>query len=273
MKKLTNKIALKHLKKYGQYAKTMEWVNWYSKVAPLKGKRTAKLLLNYKNENAKLLDFGCGIGLTLSSLASFFSHSVGCDVGELEIMATKELIDLLGLNSSAVLYNGKRLPFKDNSFDIVTSVEVIEHVSKPNTMLKEIRRVLKPDGILHITTANRWWIIEPHYKLPFLSYLPKNLANIYIKLSKRGVSYDDINLPSYKEFYNIVNKYYKIEDVTLDTIKNYKKYDLDKERGLLIKIISWFLVTTSNLGVISKLINNLLVSMSLGWLFIARPRK
>lgn len=273
MKKLTNKIALSHLKKYCQYSKTKEWVSWYSKVAPLKGNRTAKLLLNYKNKNAKLLDFGCGIGLTLSSLSYFFSRSVGCDIGKTEVVAAKELIKVLNLNTSVVLYDGKSLPFEDNRFDIVTSIEVIEHVSKPDLMLKEIRRVLKSDGILHITTANKWWVIEPHYKLPFLSYLPKNIANIYLKVSGRGTTYDDINLPGYKEFYNMVNKYFEIEDVTLNIIKNYKKYGLDKERGFLIKIISWLLITISNLGMISVLINNLLIRMSLGWLFIARPRK
>lgn len=273
MKKLNNKISLTHLRKYGQYAKTEQWVRWYSKIAPLKGVRTAKLLLNYKNSDAKLLDCGCGIGLTLSSLAQFFSYTVGCDVARKEIESTKMLIKLLQLKSTVVLYDGKHLPFKDNSFDIVTSIEVIEHVSKPDLMLKEIRRVLKSDGILHITTANKWWIIEPHYKLPFLSYLPKKFANIYLKLSGRGSTYDDINLPSYKEFRNMVNKYFKVEDVTLNIIRDYKRYDLDEERGYLIKIISWLLINTSNLGIVSVLINNLLINMSLGWLFIAKSKK
>ncbi len=242
-------------------------------MASLKGERTAKILLNYKNDKAKLLDLGCGIGLTTAVLARYFPDSVGCDIGEKEVKASKELLRLLKIKSKILLCDGGRLPFKDNSFDIITSIEVIEHVSRPDIMLKEVRRVLKPDGILHITTANKWWPIEPHYKLPFLSFLPKYLANIYLRLSGRGVSYNDINLPSYDMFYSLVDKYFRVSDITLDVIGKYKKYGLDKERGSLIPILSAFLKTTRSFGKITKFFDYVLIRMSLGWLFVAEPRK
>ena len=271
--KLNKNIVFRHLKKYSQYTENKDWLIWYSKIAPLKGERTARILLNYKDSKAKLLDLGCGIGLTLAVLAKFFSDSTGCDVGRKEIKASKELLKLLKIKSPIIFYDGKRLPFKNNTFDIVTSIEVIEHVSKPDLMLKEIKRVLKPNGILHITTANKWWPIEPHYKLPFLSFLPKDLANIYLKLSGRGLSYDNINLPSYDMFYSLVDKYFRVSDITLDVIGKYKKYGLDKERGSLIPIISAFLKTTRSFGKITKFFDYVLIRMSLGWLFVAEPRK
>lgn len=267
MEKLTRSLALKHLKKYSQYAQNQDWSRWYSRVAPLKGERTAKILFDYKDRKAKLLDLGCGTGLTLGVLAKHFPDSTGCDIGEEEVKASKELLKILGIKSPVVFYDGKRLPFGDSTFDIVTSIEVIEHVSHPDMMVKEIRRVLKPDGILHITTANKWWPIEPHYHLPFLSYLPKNLANLYLKLSKKGLLYD-INLPSYGRFYREVNTYFNIEDITLKVIKKYKKYGLDKERGSLISFIGSMLNLTN-----CKILDYILVRLSLGWLFVAEPRK
>ena len=267
MKKLTRGITLRHLKKYSQYTQNQNWLKWYSKAAPLKGERTARILLNYKNNKAKLLDLGCGTGLTLAVLARYFRNSTGCDIGEEEIKASKELLKLLNIKCQVVVYDGEKLPFSDNTFDVVTSIEVIEHVSKPDPMLKEIRRVLKPDGILHVTTANKWWPIEPHYHLPFLSYLPRTIASYYLKVSKRGLSYD-INLPSYGKFYREVNANFHIDDITLDIIKNYKKYGLDKERGLIISFIGRLLNLAD-----SRILDYILVRLSLGWLFIAKPRK
>ena len=70
--KLNKNIVFRHLKKYSQYTENKDWLRWYSKIAPLKGERTARILLNYKDSKAKLLDLGCGIGLTLAVLAKFF---------------------------------------------------------------------------------------------------------------------------------------------------------------------------------------------------------
>jgi len=265
--KLNRRTVYKHLKKYSQYTQNIAWLRWYSKVAPLKGERTAQILLGYKGCKAKLLDLGCGTGLTLAVLAGHFFDSTGCDIGTEEVKASKELLKHLNIKSPVVLYDGKHLPFMDNTFDIVTSIEVIEHVSEPDLMLKEIRRVLKPNGILHITTANKWWPIEPHYHLPFLSYLPMSLANLYLKLSKRGFSYD-INLPDYGKFYREVNAYFNVEDITLKVVKDYKKYGLDKERGFLVSFIGSFLNWLD-----LEFLDKLAVRFSLGWLFIARPKK
>lgn len=273
MKILTARIALEHLQKYSQYTGNKNWISDYSKIAPLKAERTAKLLLNYKDSRARVLDLGCGIGLTTAGLIRYFPCTVGCDIGRTEVLATKQLLLNLGVNGRVIRYNGVKLPFADKTFDIVTSIEVFEHVADIDQMLKEIKRVLKPDGILHITTANRWWPIEPHYHLLFLSYLPKDLASKYLKMTGRGTDYANINLPNYEEFYKAVNWFFKIEDVTLDVIKNYKKYGLDKERGFLIPIVGEFLKTGDSLGKVSKLINYFLIRASLGWLFVAEPRK
>src|SRR5207244_2574644 len=52
------------------------------------------------------------------------------------------------------------LPFPDQSFDYLTSHEVIEHVEEPATALREFARVLRPGGICVIATPNgaSWWI-------------------------------------------------------------------------------------------------------------------
>lgn len=269
---------IKHLSEHNQYTYSQNWISWYSKVAKFKAIRTTQIVKLYKDKNAKLLDLGCGIGLTLSILAQEFHRSVGCDIDKEALIATEKILKKVGVKIPLLFYDGKKLPFKDNEFDVVTCIEVIEHVENPEHFLKEISRVLKKDGILHITTANKWWPYEPHFKLLFLSYLPENLANAYVKFSGKGKSYHGIKLPSYGRFKKMIGKYFKIEDLTLEIIENYHKYNFDKERGRKVKIVGECLRLLRNfdIGILSPmilLIRRLLLRVSLGWLFIAQPKK
>jgi ubiquinone/menaquinone biosynthesis C-methylase UbiE len=66
------------------------------------------------------------------------------------------------------------------------------------TALEKICQVLKPKGAVYILTPNKIWPIEPHYHLPFLSYLPLSLANFYLRITGRGEDYSDAcYLPTY----------------------------------------------------------------------------
>lgn len=56
--------------------------------------------------------------------------------------------------------------------------------------LQEIHRVLKEDGIGYIALPNRWMLVEPHYQLAFLSWLPHRLRTPYLKFRNRGEFYD-----------------------------------------------------------------------------------
>lgn len=238
-----------------------------------------KMLREYKGQDARLLDVGCGIGITLSFASQMFPDSVGCDIDTKAVTLTKKILEEVGVKIPVVIYDGEKLPFKDNSFDIVMSIEVIEHAKDPDLMLSEMKRVLKSDGILHITTANKWWPYEPHYKLLFLSYLPKKLADLYVRLSGKGKSYEDIKLPSYGKFRKIVGKYFIVEDITLPIIEHYKKHAFDKERGTKVVIIGNFIGWLGKLETLpivkyfSYAVKWILTRVSLGWLFIGRPRK
>jgi hypothetical protein len=56
--------------------------------------------------------------------------------------------------------------------------------------LREIYRVMSPEGVGYLAVPNRWMFVEPHYKLVFLSWLPRSLRSFYVRLLRRGVSYD-----------------------------------------------------------------------------------
>ena len=88
---------------------------------------------------------------------------------------------------------GTRLPFADHSFDVVLSNHVIEHVGNEDAQrdhLAELRRVMHPGGVGYLAVPNRWMLVEPHYKLAFLSWLPHAWRTPYLRLRRRGELYD-----------------------------------------------------------------------------------
>jgi len=91
------------------------------------------------------------------------------------------------------LVSGTTLPFSNDSFHVVLSNHVIEHVGEYSHQLghlRELRRVIVPDGIVYLASPNRWMVIEPHYRLPFLSWTPLAWRTPYLRLMKRGKEYD-----------------------------------------------------------------------------------
>jgi len=54
-----------------------------------------------------------------------------------------------------VKYDGKRFPFKDNTFDIITAIQTLEHLTCFNCVLKEIARTLKPTGVFYFETLHK----------------------------------------------------------------------------------------------------------------------
>lgn len=91
------------------------------------------------------------------------------------------------------LVDGVMLPFDSETFDVVISNHVIEHVGgfeAQMSHLRELRRVLKKTGLGYLAVPNRWMLFEPHYKLIFLSWLPKKLRSPYLRLVGKGRFYD-----------------------------------------------------------------------------------
>ena len=95
------------------------------------------------------LDVGCGVGEFMEILEQDGFEVTGVDGNADQIETVKNN----GLEGRVVDLE-KQLPFERESFDLVTSLEVIEHIACAESLLKEINRVLKSGGHLLITTPN-----------------------------------------------------------------------------------------------------------------------
>lgn len=93
----------------------------------------------------KIMDSGCCTGYNLH-LLSEFGEVYGVDTEKKAVAYCKKR----GFSQTRLLKNGLKLPFKDNYFDIVTSLDVLEHIEKDEEYLQELNRVLKPKGKLII---------------------------------------------------------------------------------------------------------------------------
>lgn len=97
--------------------------------------------------SGKILDFGCG-SKPYQHLFSNATEYIGVDY---EIEGRTENLDKIDF-----FYDGKKIPFEDNSFDGILCTEVLEHVFNIDELLKELHRILKPNGKAIITTPFMW---------------------------------------------------------------------------------------------------------------------
>lgn len=95
----------------------------------------------------KMMDFGCGTK-PYKPLFVNVTEYIGVDyAGEGHSHANEEI---------DVYYNGKTIPFPDNTFDSILTSEVLEHIYNLEEILKELHRVLKPGGKILISVPFAW---------------------------------------------------------------------------------------------------------------------
>lgn len=106
--------------------------------------------------SASVLDIGCGAGFLTNGLSAKGHHVTGIDLSLTSLEVAKKHD-----SKNAVKYlqaNAYQLPFEDASFDVVTAMDVLEHVDNPQRLIQEARRVLKPNGLFFFHTFNRNWL-------------------------------------------------------------------------------------------------------------------
>lgn len=134
-----------------------------------------------------LLEVGVGSGAIAARLADAVKPSGevwGVDVRDSRIVTDGFHFGLVEDTS---------LPFADRFFDVVVSNHVVEHVGPRSAQLahfRELARVLKDDGVAYLATPNRWALVEPHFHLPLLSWLPVRARSPYVRFAGRGQGYD-----------------------------------------------------------------------------------
>ena len=154
------------------------------------------LIKQYKN-GTSLLDIGCGEGFFLFNAARAGYATKGVELSQ---DAAEYARREFGLDVEARLFEELRFP--GNHFDVITLWQVLEHVPHPLTILKEAHRILKPGGLLALSTPDingiparilgrRWWNIR---RLHINQFTTRTLTTVL-----KNAGFKDVSSVSYKE--------------------------------------------------------------------------
>ena len=102
-------------------------------------------------KGARVLDIGCAFGYFLKCCDAYRLETYGVDISDYAIQQAREITKAKLLNHDV---NGGLAMFVDNFFDLITIFDTIEHLASPYNLLKEVHRVLRPEGKMIITVDN-----------------------------------------------------------------------------------------------------------------------
>lgn len=134
--------------------------------------------------SGKVLDVGCGSGISLYNLKKRGWDVYGLDLSEKAVRFVQEELGLKNIFAGTL--EDKKYP--ENFFDVVLLTHVIEHLPNPKKTLSEVKRILRPGGLLLITTPNfaclnaklfrkYWFPLETPRHLYL--FTPKTLQNLF----------------------------------------------------------------------------------------------
>lgn len=148
----------------------------------------ASQILKWSGKNPKkVIDVGCGFGDLVFSFAPKVHKAVGIDMdsGFIEVCEMKKKY-YETKNVEFVHSKSEKIPFDDESFDLVMSKTVLEHVEDVNEAIKEQVRVTKIGGQVYVECPNYMWIKEGHYNSWMLPLMPKWLFRIWLRVQGKN---------------------------------------------------------------------------------------
>lgn len=154
----------------------------------------ADYLVACGHKGQKMLDIGAGYGANVLAARQKGIDAIGIEPEAFEVnFARSRLKRLRPENNSSVVYrqgDGMALPFQDESFDVVSLMNVIEHVPDYRRLLVEVMRVLRPGGMLYAICPNYGaFRREAHYHVPWFPFFQRKVAALYLQLLGRNPAF------------------------------------------------------------------------------------
>jgi len=177
----------------------------------------------------RVLDMGsgCGTFVFYGLLNGYDAYGLDCEPWKTEFLGMKaEEHRYPGEWLERFCFGvGERLPFRESSFDCVSTYQTLEHVQDVRDCLSEMVRVTRPGGGIHIRCPDYRTTYEGHYLLPWLPRFPRGIARWYLRLLNRPTAGLDsiqyVTLPAIKKM---------LREVSAHNGKRLTVVDLDRDR-------------------------------------------
>lgn len=186
-------------KKYWKRESKHDWLlartkgNIFERIFIEKKARFISSLIDYSGKY--VLDLGCGTGVCTFDIAKKSKKIVGIDISLRAIQKAKKNPMTKKLGVRFIVGDAEDIHFNDNTFDIVVNTALLQYFDKPQKVIEEIHRVLKPDGIALIEVPLKYGV---YYFKPLMSFLT----------SKKDIGKEPVNrCYSKKEFKRLFSKF------------------------------------------------------------------
>ena len=182
----------------------------------------------------KILEIGAGCGFFLV----YALRNLGWDISAIEpgegefagrFEVCRTILKENGIDPDRVIRSfGENMPLAANSFDVVLSSVVLEHVKDPQKVLEESCWVLKPGGVLVFSVPNYRWIYEGHYNIPWFPFFSKPIAQKYVSWLGRDPKYiDHLNFLTPRKVKKIISG---VAGIELCFPLEYKSFEFIEQR-------------------------------------------
>jgi len=131
-----------------------------------------------------ILDIGCGAGTQSHFWLRGGHHYWGVDINEPLIQLARDRLTEQGVNACFDVGSATALPCVDESVDICQMPELLEHVPDWQGCLNEAVRVLRPGGLIHISTSNKLCPRQDEFNLPLYSWYPSRFKRYFERRAK-----------------------------------------------------------------------------------------
>jgi 2-polyprenyl-6-hydroxyphenyl methylase/3-demethylubiquinone-9 3-methyltransferase len=135
------------------------------------------------NRNYDVLDVGCNAGTQCILWAELDHHVHGLDINEALLQLARERAGAKGYVIDFQLGSATALPWSDQSMDVCIALELLEHVSDWRRCLSEFKRVLRPGGVMFLTTTNVLCPKQHEFNVFGYSWYPRPLKRHFERLA------------------------------------------------------------------------------------------
>lgn len=192
------------------------------------------------NQKLNIADIGCGTG-GMSMMWAQEGHRVhGLDVNEALIEVARQRSKDVDLNIEFSLGSATSLPWENESMDVCIAPELLEHVVEWKACLTEFSRILKPGGVLFISTANKLCPKQQEFNLPFYSWYPSPLKHHFENLARTTrpdiAGYAKYPAVNWFSFYQLRQEF---SEMGMESFDRFDIMDVDHRPAYQKFILNW----------------------------------